>query len=219
MGLPGGENVAVLDAIRNLGIEFVLVKNESSACFMAATEARLTGSLGVALTTLGPGAANAYAGLAHAYLDRAPILLITAASDPDDIGRHTHQVLDLAAVFQPITKYAEELRPGNAIRAIDQALTYAAAGRPGPVHLSVHNHTASEQIVAEHQPRETFPKLAASSSDLKRVQELLQDKQRPLILVGLGLEPEAPYQVRKAACRIFAGAPNRHAKEQGRAAG
>ena len=96
-GLPGGENVEVLDAIRRCGIDFILVKNESSACFMAATDARLTGKIGVALTTLGPGAANATAGLAHAYLDRAPVLLITAANDPEVSGKHSHQVIDLSA--------------------------------------------------------------------------------------------------------------------------
>ena len=100
-GLPGGENVEILDAIRRRGIDFLLVKNESSACFMAATDARLSGTIGVALTTLGPGAANAYAGLAHAYLDRAPVLLITAANDPDVIGKHTHQVLDLRSLVSP----------------------------------------------------------------------------------------------------------------------
>ncbi|HET9905442.1 MAG TPA: thiamine pyrophosphate-binding protein, partial [Anaerolineales bacterium] len=74
-GLPGGENVEVLDALRKCGVKFVLVRNESSAIFMADTQARLTGGIGVALTTLGPGATNAYAGMAHAYLDRSPVLL------------------------------------------------------------------------------------------------------------------------------------------------
>ena len=108
-GLPGGENTEVLDAIRNHGIDFVLVHNESSAVFMADAYARLTGRPGVCLTTLGPGAANATVGLAHAYLDRSPVLLITAQSNPDLIGRHTHQVIDLHALFSPITKLTTEL--------------------------------------------------------------------------------------------------------------
>jgi thiamine pyrophosphate-dependent acetolactate synthase large subunit-like protein len=104
-GLPGGENVEVLDALRERGIDFVLVRNESSAVFMADAHARLTGGIGVALATLGPGAANAYAGIAHAYLDRSPVLLITAQNDPKMIGKHTHQVMDLQAVFRPVTKF------------------------------------------------------------------------------------------------------------------
>ena len=110
-GLPGGENVEVLDALRRHNIEFVLVRNESSAVFMADVQARLTGGIGVALTTLGPGAANAYAGIAHAWLDRAPVLLLTAQTDPKLIHKHTHQVLDLQSVFRPVTKFTASLTP------------------------------------------------------------------------------------------------------------
>ena len=83
-GLPGGETVELLDALRLRGIEFILVHNESSALFMADTYARMTGTVGIALTTLGPGATNATVGLAHAYLDRAPVILITAQK-PDTL--------------------------------------------------------------------------------------------------------------------------------------
>ena len=104
-GLPGGEVVEVLEAFRQAAIEFVLVKNESSAVYMTDVTARLTGTIGVALTTLGPGATSAYAGVAHAFLDRAPILILTAQTDPQRIGTHTHQVVDLQACFRPITKF------------------------------------------------------------------------------------------------------------------
>src|SRR5262245_66692247 len=88
-GLPGGENVEVLDALRRVGLRFVLVHHESSAVFMADATARLTGRPGVCLTTLGPGAANAIAGVAHAYLDRAPVLIFTAQVPDQPPGHHT----------------------------------------------------------------------------------------------------------------------------------
>ena len=94
-GLPGGENVEVMEALRQQGLRFVLVRNESSALFMADANARLTGKPGVCLTTLGPGAANALVGLAHAYLDRAPVLIITAQTNESYLPDYTHQVLDL----------------------------------------------------------------------------------------------------------------------------
>ena len=205
-GLPGGENVVVLEALRQRGIEFLLVRNESSACFMAATEARLTGRLGAALTTLGPGAANAYAGLAHAYLDRGPVLLITAASDPAELHRHSHQALDLQAVFAPICKYSAELKPGNAALAISRALTLATAGRPGPVHLSLHNRVAAQPIIKRSQ-REPQPEKPANwRSRINDARALLADKQSPVIILGLGLEPDAPYtQIRRLAEAL--GAP------------
>lgn len=193
-GLPGGENVEILDALRRRGIDFLLVKNESSACFMAATDARLTGTIGVALTTLGPGAANAYAGLAHAYLDRAPVLLITAANDPAVIGKHSHQVIDLNAMFRPVCKRTTELTAENAAEAIPQALSLATANRPGPVHISIHNRIAAQamQAVSPAQtPRETD---AVNASDIRAARHLLADKRKPIIVAGLGLEPNRPYQ-------------------------
>ncbi len=204
-GLPGGENVEILDAIRRRGLDFALVKNESSALFMAATEARLSGKIGVALTTLGPGAANATAGLAHAHLDRAPVLLITATTDPELIGRHTHQVLDLEAVFQPMCKFSAELSASNAIQTIQRALSLARAGRPGPVHLGLHNRIARQ--AAE---RSVAPSVAAAAAqhtdDLDALRALLSDKRKPVIALGLGLEPDAPYvAIRELAERL--GAP------------
>ncbi len=205
-GLPGGENVEVLDALRKRGIDFLLVANESSACFMAATEARLTGGIGVALTTLGPGASNACAGLAHAHLDRAPILLITAASDPALHGKHSHQALDLKALFAPICKFTAELRPETAMRHISHALQLARAGRPGPAHLSLPNSLAS-MPVTESGP---VPANAKSDSPLgtsvEEMRELLADKRKPIVVTGLGLEPCKPYaQIRQLAESL--GAP------------
>lgn len=198
-GLPGGENVEVLEAIRRRGIDFVLVKNESSACFMAATDARLSGKIGVALSTLGPGAANAAAGLAHAQLDRAPVLLITATTDPELIGRHTHQALDLSAVFRPICKLSAELTASNAIQTMQRALSLAKAGRPGPVHLSLHNRIARQAVEFSTEPPVSIqaPQL---NIDLDAARDLLADKRKPIIVVGLGLEPSAPYD----AIRVLA---------------
>ena len=103
-GLPGGENVDVMEALRQAGIRFVLVRNESSAVFMADVHTRLSGKPGVCLTTLGPGATNAYVGVAHAYLDRAPVMLITAETNQRYLPHHTHQVYNLQEIFRPVTK-------------------------------------------------------------------------------------------------------------------
>ena len=205
-GLPGGENVVILEALRAQGIDFVLVKNESSACFMAAASARLTGSPGIALCTLGPGAANAYAGFAHAYLDRAPILLITAVSDPSFAGYHSHQALDLEAIFRPISKFTAEITAHKAAETIEHALYSIAAGRPGPAHLSIHNDVALQAVGERPEPR--LEKLAPSPVNChpERLAAFFADKSRPVILVGLGLQPDGPYaQLRQLAEAL--GAP------------
>jgi len=194
-GLPGGENTDVLDAIRRHGIDFVLVHNESSGVFMADANARLTGRPGVCLTTLGPGAANACVGVAHAFLDRSPVLVITASSNADLIGRHTHQIIDLHALFTPITKRSLALTAERPASTVRNALSLTMEGRPGPVHLGVSSAQASAPASHEEETV-AFSHLASSAGDraaIEQAQALLAQAQRPVIVCGLGLEPENPY--------------------------
>lgn len=209
-GLPGGENVEVLDALRKRGIDFVLARNESSAVFMADTHARLTGGIGVALTTLGPGATNAYAGIAHAYLDRSPVLLITAQNDPKLIGSHTHQVLDLQAVFRPVTKFTATLSLDSANATIAYALALTRSGRPGPVHLSIPAALANQQVdstslstpsVAKH-PLGMAVRMV-DENQIAKAKEILSTSRRPVIVAGLGLEPDRPYSQLRALAEKF----------------
>lgn len=194
-GLPGGETVELLDELRLLGVEFVLVHNESSALFMADTYARITNTVGVCLTTLGPGATNAAVGMAHAYLDRAPIILITAQKPDTLLPDYTHQVLDLHAFFQPITKATVKVTAANAASAIRDAVELTQAGRPGPVHLQLSNEDAAQPAQETTVPTRTATATSASPSTeavAKAVAEFSRAK-RPLIVAGLGLEPQRPY--------------------------
>lgn len=198
-GLPGGENVEVLDALRKCGVKFVLVRNESSAIFMADTHARLTGGIGVALTTLGPGATNAYAGMAHAYLDRSSVFLITAQTDPQLIGKHTHQVLDLQTVFRPVTKFTASLTPDSARITIETALALITSGRPGPVHLSIPASQALRHVETGSFRNQFTPISPSIDKDkTEQAKNILKGSRRPVIIVGLGLEPERPYSQLRA---------------------
>ena len=196
-GLPGGETVEFLDALRRQQIRFVLVHRESSAVFMAAASARLTGKTAACLTTLGPGATNAVTGVAHAHLDRAPVLAITAQSPERLVSRHTHQVVDLEALFAPITKASLALKPDGADETVRQAIALTRLGRPGPVHLRLENDDAvasAKPGAAVPGPRASSDRDSAEMQDrLQTGRDLLARSQRPLILAGLGLEPEAPY--------------------------
>lgn len=199
-GLPGGETVEILEAIRQAGMRFVLVHNESSALFMADAYARMTGLPGVCLTTLGPGATNATMGLAHAYLDRSPILLITAQKPDPLLPDYTHQVVDLQRIFSPITKGSYKLGPGNVYRMMDKALERIRQGRPGPVHLQISNEDAVQQAPpsphtvpvswnqSSRNGRATLP-----AAELHEARTRLAQSRRPIIVAGLGLEPEGPY--------------------------
>ena len=190
-GLPGGENVEVLEALRLSGMDFVLVHNESSALYMAAAAARLEGRPGVCLTTLGPGLANAMAGLGHAWLDRAPLLLLTAQVPEALAGRHTHQLIDQRALTRPLTKAAHTLRPGeDAAGIVHDLLRAALGGRPGPVHLQVSRALAAAPAAAPTSPAAFSPPAAAATelADLERARSLWRAARRPLVLAGLGVD-------------------------------
>lgn len=203
-GLPGGENAEVLDAFRREGLAFVLVRSERSAVFMADAAARLTGRPGVALTTLGPGATNAYCGVAHAYLDRAPVLLVTAQSDGRQLDRYTHQVIDLQASFRPVTKMTRELTDEGTRSTVEEALRLTMRGRPGPVHLGVSAYMAGREVVKEEEQSveesdtPVLPAAQRSSPDVEAALAFLRKARRPLIVAGLGLVPEGPYGALRA---------------------
>lgn len=193
-GLPGGETVELIDALRLQGLEFVLVHNESSALFMADAYARLTGTVGVCLTTLGPGATNAVVGVAHAHLDRTPLLIFTAQKPDALLPGYTHQVLDLHAIFAPITKASIKLGARCAAGGVAHALRLAQEGRPGPVHLQLSNEDAALATTDSHAPLfMPEPPAPVSTEALARARDLLAAAQRPLIIAGLGLEPQRPY--------------------------
>ena len=202
-GLPGGETVELLDELRLQGIEFILVRNESSAVFMADAYARVTGKPAVCMATLGPGAANAVMGVAHCYLDRSPVLIITAQKPDSLLSGYTHQVIDLHALFAPITKASTKVHSGNAHKATMDALALAQDGRPGPVHLQLSTDDAAAIVDTAEDGAYNASDIssiatskqadAVQQSDLKQAYRVLSQSTRPLIVVGLGIEPQRPY--------------------------
>jgi acetolactate synthase-1/2/3 large subunit len=152
-------------------------------------------------------------GIAHAYLDRSPVLLITAQTDPKLISKHTHQVLDLQAVFRPVTKFTASLAPESASEAnaanetIDHALAVMRSGRPGPVHLSIPAVYATREAVDDNAARGLSAGISIKENDFVRATEILAKSHRPVIIVGLGLEPDRPYpQLRGLAEHLHAPA-------------
>src|SRR5499427_9211424 len=103
-GLPGGEILAFVEAARAVGIEFILVRHEAVAAFMADASGQIARQPAVCVSTLGPGAMNLTLGVANAYLDRSPLIAITATMATSAAPYATHQQLDLNAVFRPFTK-------------------------------------------------------------------------------------------------------------------
>ena len=108
-GIPGEENIDVMDALLGSSIKFITVRHEQGAAFMADVYGRLTGKAGVCLATLGPGATNLVTGFADANMDRAPIIGIAGQGATTRMHKESHQMLDLVSLFDPISKYSAEI--------------------------------------------------------------------------------------------------------------
>lgn len=187
-GVPGEETTALMTALEASGIEFVLCRHEQGAAFMAAVHGRLTGQPGVCLSTLGPGATNLITGVADAQLDHVPLIAITGQGSRDRLGRMSHQMIDLEALFAPVTKLSRTLlMPDDIPASFAEAMRLATSGRPGAVHLSLPEDVAAAPCTAKPLPLRAAPQSRAGQDDLEHVASLLAAAERPVIIAGAGV--------------------------------
>ena len=191
-GHPGGEVVDLIEGFREAGLEFVLTKHETAAAFMAEAAAAATGIPGVCLATLGPGATNLVTGVAHAYLDRAPVLAFSGQLPAERYEIATHQRLDLRLLFAPITKWQATVSYTNAAAVVERALRVAQRPRRGPVYLEVPSDISKQDTVDVALPRfATEPVSAIDEDAIRTAAARLRGSERPLLLVGMDANEEA----------------------------
>ncbi len=195
-GIPGGgSSLALMEAAGRAGIDFILTRTETAAAIMAAVTGELTGTPGVLLTGIGPGAASAVNGIAYAYLEKSPVILIT-----DGPASSPHQALDQNALYKPITKLQGHLTPDTG--AVDFAKAILTAMTPpwGPVHLDLTAGDASASVSAPGKLPE-FPVPSAPDPErLEQAKRLLGVCNRPVILTGLeSRQGDAPLALRLLA--------------------
>lgn len=188
-GVPGGGSTnALVSALIRVGIEFKLTHTETGAAFMASVEAELSGRPGVALATLGPGAASLVNGLAHCRLDRAPVVAITDRLPEGANKPGYHQRLDHGQLLSGVVKESAEITAQNASATVDSALRLAASHPPGPVHLDLPVDVVREPAGNDEFASPVEKTLAPPDDEsLERARELLAGARRPMILAGLGL--------------------------------
>ena len=185
-GIPSGNVLPLIEAMRAGGIGYVLVAHEGSAGFAADVAARLTGRPGLCLATLGPGATNLATGVGGAYLDRSPMIAITCNLNADQIGRRIQMGIDHHALFRPITKASLALQPGAIGPTLQRAIALALAEPQGPVHLDI----AEDVVVApagEPVPPPAAPPPAGPAPDPALVAEagrMLAAARRPIAVIG-----------------------------------
>jgi acetolactate synthase-1/2/3 large subunit len=196
-GLPGGEIAEIMGACRRAGLSFILTRHENTACLMAGVTGELTRRPGVALATVGPGATNLVNGVANAFLERAPLLVISAQLPTDLSPILPHQRVDLEDLFRPITKWSHTLTGVDTVATLQRALDLTVEGRPGPVYLCLPSDVArwedrsAAPSQGERSRQATLPLEGgeAQGSDLIRAAGMIAGAKRPLAMAGIGLDP------------------------------
>ena len=190
-GIPGGEVLALMDALDRAGLKITLVKHENSGGFMAegtwhASLAAGQGAPGVLFATIGPGIANAANVIANAWQDRVPMIVLTGCVPAVEAQTYTHQVFDHVRFLEPITKAAFRVEPGTAAVCVDKALKIAMSGRPGPVVLDVPIDVQRERPSVFHNSVHTpDAPMAPAGPALEQAQGWLAGAKRPIIVAGL----------------------------------
>jgi acetolactate synthase-1/2/3 large subunit len=186
-GVPGEENLDVVEALRQSSIQLVLTRHEQAAAFMAATHGRLTGRPGVCLATLGPGALNLTTGAAYALLGAMPMVMITGQKGILSRKQARFQIVDMVATMTPLTKMARQIvSPASIPTIVREAFRVAQQERPGPVLLELPEDIAAEPVAAAPllvPPHPIDPPVAPPEA-LDRAAELILKAERPLVMLG-----------------------------------
>jgi acetolactate synthase-1/2/3 large subunit len=186
-GLPGEENLHVLEALRDSSIQFITTRHEQGAAFMADVYGRLTGKAGVCLSTLGPGATNLMTGVADANLDGAPLVAITGQVGTDRMHIESHQYLDLVAMFAPVTKWNKQIvRPTNTPEIVRKAFKIAQTEKPGATHIDLPENIAAMPAIGQPLKKDDQEKTYASYRSINAAAEAISKANNPLILAGNG---------------------------------
>lgn len=186
-GLPGEENLHVLEALKQSSIQFITVRHEQGAAFMADVYGRLTGKAGVCLSTLGPGATNLMTGVADANLDGAPLVAITGQVGTDQMHIEAHQYLDLVAMFAPVTKWSTQIvRPSNTPEIVRKAFKRSQSEKPGAVHIDLPENIAAMPAVGHPLNKDKLEKTYAAFQSITEAAAAISQANNPLILVGNG---------------------------------
>ena len=211
-GMPGSHTTAIYDALhRHGGIDTVLIRNEQAGAFAADGYARVTGRPGVICTTAGPGATNALTGVAEAWADTVPVLLVAGQTNHDRLGVEcgNYHEIDLDGIFAPCTKYHRTVRANAEIpAAVQAAFTAMTTGRPRPAALFLPQDLMA-QAVEQVPPAEagTYEPTMPTVREFERAAAMLGEAERPLILAGggalwAGAGPELSELARRLNCPV-----------------
>ena len=191
-GLPGEENLDLLESLRTSRIKLIITRHEQAAAFMAATYGRLTGKPGVCFSTLGPGATNLVTGVAQAQLIGAPLISISGQKALADNWQARFQLVDVVRMMEPLCKKAVSITdPGMIPTVIRNAFKHAEAERPGAIHIELPEDVAEEETEAVVQKRSEIKIPYPDSEAVKKAATMICEAKNPLIIVSSGANRKA----------------------------
>lgn len=188
-GVPGEENLDILNSLSTSSIEIILTRNEQSAVFMAATYGRYTKKPGVAIATLGPGATNLMTGVGYAQLNGLPVIVLTGQKPIKQSKQGRFQVIDVVSMMSPVTKWATQIQNGARITStIREAFKLALSERPGAVHIELPEDIAQEDVSESYEPIKpnSIRRPIVEDKAFNSLVEMLEHAKRPIILIGAG---------------------------------
>lgn len=191
-GIPGEENLDLLESLRTSSIKLILTRHEQAAGFMAATYGRLTGKAGVCLSTLGPGATNLVTAAAYAQLGAMPMLMITGQK-PIKTSKQGHfQIVDVVDTLRPLTKYTRQIVSADAIPArVREAFRRAEEERPGATHLELPQDIAADPTEARLIPASYSRRPLAEDKAVAHAAAAIMRARHPLLMIGAGANRKA----------------------------
>jgi len=197
-GVPGGEVLSLMLELRGAGVDFVLCGHESAAGMAASAYGKLTGAPGLAISTLGPGASNLLLPIANAQLDREALIGICGDLPAGYPRAHTHQRMPLLDIYRPITKSCEALKPDTARAAIRRAIAATTSRPAGSAVLTLSSDDAAAEAAEAGPPTSTLNTRGVDPEEAaRRIVARMREAQRPLIVVGQEVPPEASGQLRR----------------------
>lgn len=186
-GVPGEETEDLLFSLAESNITFIPTRHEQGAAFMANVWGRVTGKAGVCLSTLGPGATNLITGLADAQLDKAPVVALTGQAHSDRHHKESHQYIDVAGTFRPITKWNTVIySPAVVSESVAKALKVSEMEKPGVTHLDLPEDIAALPAQGKIIPVQRVRRGAPDHKAIARALALLSESKQPIILAGNG---------------------------------
>jgi len=187
-GVPGEENADFMMSLEASGkIRFILTRHEQGAAFMAEVYGRLTGNPAGCLGTLGPGATNLITGVADSNMDRAPMLVLTGQGASTRLHKESHQVMDVVAMFEPVTKWATTVwHPENIPEIMRKAVRLARTEKPGAVHIELPEDIAKLPVAKKPLKVKKFRRPVPDDKIVNLAFERLKKAKRPVIIAGNG---------------------------------